>query len=137
MYYSKCNDDNYCAFDNARLLCASSVALWGVIGKRLVDFFGGKVFFCHPYDRYIYVCNNPKYPPKTEKESDYDQWFRFQNTLFNEPTIKAQELKDMKNETKYWHAEDFVAYLEKYEAALELANYLSTKNKTMNKKIKI
>ena len=125
-------------FSNANYLLSKPETLLIVIGKRLVDFFGGEIFFYDANLKYsCYFCDNPKYPQKTEKESDYDQWFRFQNVLFNEQAVKKQELKDMKNKVKYLGVKEFITYLEKCEAAQELANYLPLKNKTINKQLKI
>lgn len=69
-----------------KLLTGDFNAVTGVIGKRLVDYFGGRVVFS---SNDTYVCNQPKYLYVEEKEDDF---MNFQNALYQESKITPQEI---------------------------------------------
>lgn len=137
--------DNEYSCDNEKIMNPSSTPLWGAIGKRLVDFFGGKVLFCDSADSdnpdNWHVCDNPKYYPKTKDESSNDRYYRYQNALFNEPVISSHELKAMYDKTRYLDDDirGLVSYMEKYESAQYLSKTLSEQieQATTKKKMKV
>jgi hypothetical protein len=145
MFFFEGYESEY-AMNGEKTMNPDSSPLWGAIGKRLVDFFGGKVLFSDSADSdnpdNWYVCDNPKYPAKVDGQSSNARWHLYQNALFNEPILKAQEIKDMYDRTRYNDREEtrqLINYLEKYEAAEELAQTLSVKkgNKINTKKMKV
>jgi len=143
MYFFEAYDNEY-SDNNEKHLNPDSSAVWGVIGKRLVDFFGGKVLFCDSSDSdnpdNWHVCENPKYYPKTKEESSNERYFRYYNTLFNEPLITSKEILEMETRTRYWTDSDksLLEYLQKFEAVKELNDELDNKpGSNTAKKVKI
>lgn len=137
-FFEGLNSDSY-SFNNEKIMNPDSTALWGVIGKRLVDFFGGKVLFCDSADSdnidNWHVCEHPKYPEKN-KEDNNERYFLYHNLLFNEKLITSLELEEMKKVTRYWSDNDnkLLDYLKKYEEAKELSDSLHTNPEKVNTK---
>jgi hypothetical protein len=147
LYFFEGMDSDY-SYEQEKYLNPSSSPIWGVLGKRLVDFFGGKVLFNESSDsdnpNNWHVCDHPKFPKRTKNDIGIDnenkRFFLFQNLLFNEPLITSYELKDMEKVTRYWNEEDshLLSYLKKYEEAKELSESLKTNpNKKIAKKLKV
>jgi hypothetical protein len=144
MYFFEGLNDDFYSSNNEKIMNPDSTALWGVLGKRLVDFFGGKVLFCDSADSdnpdNWHVCEDPKYPQKLQGESSNERYFRFYNSLFNEKLITSNELEEMKKVTRYWNEDDsqLLDYLKKYEEAKELSDSLHTNPEKGNaKKLKV
>lgn len=135
------DDDNI--LNNEKMLSPPATAIWCVLGKRLIDFFGGKMLFADSSDyddpKNWYYCNNPKFPAKTKEQKGDDRWYQYYNNLSKESLITSKEINDMKEKSSYWNDRDISLfnYLEKYEEACALSKSLKKKNKSTTKKMKI
>lgn len=145
LYHLYLEDDEY-AINNEKCINPKSMAVWLAIGKRLVDFFGGKMLYADSLDyesKDSWYVNHKKTkfgPNKKQQEFDANRrWYQYHNALNSEQILTAKEIKDMIPLSGYGldeRTELLVGYLEKYEIAQELHNGL--KNKTLkNKKLKV
>ena len=71
---------------NEKLLLGEYNALTAIIGEKLVDYFGGSVIY--PSND-TYTCENPKYIYLKSKK---DNFYSFQNILFNENRITIDDI---------------------------------------------
>lgn len=96
-------EDEYAGY--RKLLNPGSTAVWHAIGKRLVDFFGGKMLYsdAEDYDdpNNWYVNEKAKYPERVEGQSSDDRWYQFYSALFNEPVLRPDELLEDKTMEPY------------------------------------
>lgn len=115
-----------------KMLNPSHGAIWCVLGKRLVDFFGGKMLYSDERDEddqaNWYIKTEGKFSRKNWNEGNNElnnKWYNYQNVLSNEPRISSQELMDMK-EHAYWYERDEKLYssLRKLEQLESLENTL-------------
>lgn len=143
LYFFEGMDSDY-SYDQEKYMNPSSSAIWGVLGKRLVDFFGGKVLFSDSADSdnpdNWHVCENPKFPKRTKADDDNQRYYLYNNLLFNEKLITSNELEEMQKVTRYWDEDDskLLDYLKKYEAAKELSDSLHTNpEKVKGKTLKV
>jgi hypothetical protein len=143
LYFFEGMDSDY-SYQQEKYMNPSSSPIWGVLGKRLVDFFGGKVLYNESTNsddpNSWHFCDNPKFPKRTKPEEDDTRYFLFQNLLFNEKLITSYELEEMKHLTRYWNEEDshLLSYLKKYEEAKELNESLKNNpDKKVAKKLKV
>jgi hypothetical protein len=87
--------------DYRKLLNPGATAIWHAIGKRLVDFFGGKMLYsdAEDYDDpdNWYVNEKAKYPARVQGQSGDDRWYQFYSALFNEPILHPDELLEDKS----------------------------------------
>jgi hypothetical protein len=91
----------------SKLMGPRSTGVWCAIGKRLVDFFGGKMMYadCNDWDdpnNWYISKNSPKYPMKVKGQSGDDRWYQYYNALNNEPILDSKEILDMQSRTAYW-----------------------------------
>lgn len=67
-----------------------------LVGKRLVDFFGGRVLFNDMYDwenkNYSYKNNTPHYGKKLKKQSSDERFYQFFNELNNFEPLSEKDL---------------------------------------------
>lgn len=143
MYFFDGMESDY-SYEQEKYMNPDSTAIWAVLGKRLVDFFGGKVLFNESSDSdnldNWYVCNNPKFPKRTKENDNNERYFLYHNLLFKEDLINSSELEEMKQVTRYWDEDDskLLTYLKKYEEAKELSDSLSVNpEKKIAKKLKV
>jgi hypothetical protein len=121
----------------SKALMPHSTATWCAIGKRLVDFFGGKLVYSDSTDdddpKNYYLVTNPKFPAKTKNEDPNERFYKYYSLLHNEKTITAQEINSMKEHCAYFTDTDehMISFLEKFVPAQELSKELS---KELNKK---
>lgn len=124
-------------------LIMNSSATWCAIGKRLVDFFGGKMIYSDGKDmedeNNCYLVENPKFPIRTMGVHSDIRWHLYYNLLNNEKTLTAQEIKDMQGYSSYFSDKDkiLISYLEKYEQMKELTVELNEQPTTTIKKTTI
>lgn len=120
-----------------------STAIWCVVGKRLVEFFGGQVIYndCGDLEdsNNCYLVENPKYPAREiDKGGINDRWHLYYNLLNNEPLLTVDELKEMKKFCAYSKNDKddkLITYLEKYEQMKELEGELNTQQTDNKKKV--
>src|SRR5579875_1394623 len=78
LYFFEGMDSDY-SYQQEKYMNPSSSPIWGVLGERLVDFFGGKVLYNESADsdnpNNWHVCDNPKYPRRTKYEDDDTRYF--------------------------------------------------------------
>lgn len=126
-----------------KLLNSQSSATWCAIGKRLVDFFGGKIIYNDYKDledpNNCYLVENPKYPAKISGESSDDRWHIYYNLLKDEGTLTSKEIKDMEKYSSMLTEKDkqLISYLEKFEQMIELKDELNNQPLATTKKITI
>ena len=120
----------------------NSMATYCAVGKRLVDFFGGKLNYsdCDDLDdpKNYYLVDKPKFPARTMKEEINERWHLYYNLLNEEPILTVKEIKEMTEKSAYDTERDkqLISYLEKYEQVKELENELSSKSDdTKTKKV--
>ena len=146
MYHLYLEDDTH-ALNNEKCMNPNSTPVWLAIGKRLVDFFGGKMMFADCSDdsdpKNWYIGKSAKYGPKN-KESDANdgdsRWYQFFNALNTESMLTAKEIKDMIPNSAYPNeerTEHLLSYLDKYETAKQLSGDLKKKKKSETKKMKV
>lgn len=140
LFHFDIEDDD---FDNGKLMGPRSCANWGAIGKRLVDFFGGKMMYADCQDpddvKNWHIGKNPKYPPRKKGQDSDDRWYQYYNVLAKEPILTKDEILNMKDFCAAWvdRDEKLVEYLTKYEQAIELSNNLKDKPQTKRKSTKL
>jgi hypothetical protein len=140
LFHFNVEDDEY-SFNNEKLMGPPSTPVWCAIGKRLIDFFGGKMLYSDAVDfdelKNWYFCETPKFPSKTKGQSGDDRWYQYYNLLKNEPLLTHKEIIDMKDKTSYWNERDssLSDYLSKYEFAVSLSDSLIS-NKSIKKRSK-
>ncbi len=140
LFHLNLDDDDY-SLNNEKLMSPPSTPAWCAIGKRLIDFFGGKMLYSDAGDfddsKNWYFCENPKFPTKSKGQSGDDRWYQYYNLLKNEPILTHKEIIDMKEKTSYWNERDssLSDYLSKYELAVSLSESLIL-NKTIKKRSK-
>ena len=119
--------------DYRKLLNPSATAVWHAIGKRLVDFFGGKMLYSDASDyddpNNWYVNDNAKYPARVQGQDGDDRWYQFYSTLFNEPVLRPDELLEDKSMEGYLTDREknlygHLQYLEKFQAVKAQADEL-------------
>lgn len=87
-----------------RQLNPTSTAFWGAIGKRLVDFFGGKI----DYDDSDDVDWDYEAPEKSNLEnspSDGDEWYDLQKRLLEVKPLIEAELESIDGVAFPWDSE--------------------------------
>lgn len=81
--------------EDGKMLHPGSHGLGAAVGRRLVDFFGGRVDY-HDLDNPPSYKKSPrraKYPTKTPGQSSDDRFYQFYNTLLAEPLLTSDELR--------------------------------------------
>lgn len=137
-------EDDPNLYNNEKLLSPRANEIWLSIGKKLVDFFGGKMMYadCNsdtdPNNWYI----NKKglFPKKTKSQDGDERWYQFQNCLNKVKRITKLELEDMKKHSAYPNDEripNLKYYFDKLEMAEQLSKTLNKNNTKKNKSIKI
>lgn len=117
---------------------------WCVIGKRLVDFFGGKMMYSDARDEdeedNWYHNTSPIFPLKSLEQSSNDRWYQYQNALNETPMISVKEMQEMANYAAYSDNErdvKLIAFLTKFERFQALEAKLEDKPTSSVKKTKI
>jgi hypothetical protein len=117
---------------------------WCVIGKRLVDFFGGKMMYSDTMDEddpdNWYHNDSPIFPVKSPEQSSNDRWYQYHNALNETPMISVKEMKEMEDYAGYANNERDIKLLEvltKFERFQALDSKLEDKPTSSVKKTKI
>lgn len=136
------DDDN--SFNNEKVLSPKSHPVWIALGRRLVDFFGGKLIYAdcgdHEDPENWYVNKKPKFGAKEQGQSGDDRWYQYHNALNTENLLTSKEILDVVPLSAYPTEErgtSLIEYLSKYENALELNKQLKRKTTTKKEKKKI
>jgi hypothetical protein len=121
-----------------QLLIGDFNAFTGIIGKRLVDFFGGRIVFS---DNNSYICQKPKFNYSKAKITNL---INFQNILSTEAKITPEEIVELRKnginnplDLLILHSlnKDFLkSYLEMEQLDKELND---SNEQKLNKKMKI
>ena len=115
----------------SKALMPRSTAIWCAVGKRLVDFFGGKLVYSDSTDEddpiNYYLVTNPKFPAKQKDEDSNERFYKYYTLLHNERVITSQEILNMKEYCAYFTETDehMISFLEKFVPALELSQELN------------
>lgn len=133
-------DDEYLR-PGEKYLNPNASAIWVAIGKRLVDFFGGKMLFMDSSDEddlnNWYIGKKAKYGKRSKNMTNNERWDQYQNALFNEKLLHSNELiwgsqyAPMHQRDKKLHE-----YLLKLENAHHLENLIKEKDQ-VTKKLKL
>jgi hypothetical protein len=140
-------EDEY--FNYGKLLNPGCTAIWHAIGKRLVDFFGGKMLYsdARSYDDpdNWYINENAKFPARVSDQDEDDRWYQYYAALFNETLLHSTEILENKGDYKYLHDRekqlvDYLEYLERVKLVEkevdELKESLEKNPESNRKKIK-
>jgi hypothetical protein len=125
-----------------------SSAIWCAIGKRLVDFFGGRLEYCDDKNtddpKNYYLPKKPKFPAVKLNEDRNKRFYKYYELLNNETVLAPQEINSMKEHCFQFTYTDqeMVLFLEKYLPIIELNKELSEElsnnnNNNKNKKLKV
>lgn len=111
-----------------KTLGPGSHALGVAMGRRLVEFFGGKMVYNDAIDRIDYEVDpaDALFPPRKNRQSSDSRWHQFENALQAMPPLRANELEAgavLSAEGKLSPAEK---KLLQYLSALEREQSLST-----------
>lgn len=130
---------NETEYEDRKSLNPSSYALSALIGKKLIDFFGGSVIYSDYTDDISHSCDNPIFPQKKPEESSNDRYYQFINLLEKVEPIKSYELKEIGEIVSFSERDQkLYDYLVKYEAFKELDQKIIEKdNNTISRKNKI
>lgn len=134
-------DDNEQAQNGERLLNPNSSGIWLAIGKKLVDFFGGKMLISDADDwndqNNWYVKENGSYS-KTVNHCD-DRWFGYINALANTLPLTKEDLLEFKDKCAYWNEREdtLLEHLPKITEYNKLTKELNTDKKQQPKKMKV
>jgi hypothetical protein len=129
-----------------KALMPQSNAIWCAIGKRLVDFFGGKLQYCDDKNENnpmnYYLVTNPKFPSRKIDDDSNERFYQFINLLHQETVLNAQEINSMKEHCSQFTEEDknMIFFLEKFVPAQELNKELNINDnaeKPNKKKLKV
>lgn len=128
----------------SKALMPHSTATWCAIGKRLVDFFGGKLVYSDSSDDEdpdnYYLVTEPKFPPRKKDDDPNERFYKYYELLYSERIITAEEINNMKERCAYVTETDehMISYLEKFVPALELSQALTKelKNESEDKTTK-
>lgn len=128
----------------SKFLNPSSSILWCAIGKRLIDFFGGKMLYSDEEDEdnldNWYINDSPIFSYQTKEKSSDDKWYQYYNALNETPLISIKEMNDMLPFASYpIHNREIKLQetLNKIENFKHLENKLEEKPSDIIKKIKI
>lgn len=131
------------AFPLSKQLLPPSTAVWCAVGKRLVDFFGGKIIFsdCSDFEdpNNYYQVKKGKYPPKKPTQDSDDRFYQYANALNSESLLTPKEIRDMETKSASWNEREdkLVYFLDKYKVAKELEKELKNKSSAESKKNKL
>lgn len=134
--------DNQLALPGERGMNPDACVTWATIGKRLIDFFGGRMLYSTSLDENDknnwYIKKKGKLPIKKPGQTSDEIWHIFQNLFLNEPIISFQELKSME---KYCaineQDKNLMLFLKRFEHLQQLDSSLSKKSEHSIKKHKI
>lgn len=111
-----------------KTLSPGAHALGMAVGRRLVAFFGGSICYNDSNDDINYRVSpaSAKLPRfKTGKQTSNERWFQFYNLLYNEPLLKAAELRRaIARQGNRSSDEKLLTHLERLEAAEKLERRL-------------
>lgn len=135
--------------DYRKLLNPGAIPVWHAIGKRLVDFFGGKMLYSDAGDYddpdNWYINDNAKFPARVQGQDSNDRWYQFYSALFNEPILTPDELLEDKAMEAYLSDRErkfygHLQYWEKFQVvqaqADELKENLEINPEPIKKKLK-
>lgn len=134
-------DDNTYAQNGERLLNPTSSAAWLSIGKKLVDFFGGKMLISDADDYEDpdnwYKVEKGSYPK--EMIDGNDRWYNYINALSKVETLTAKEILDWQDKAAYFgeREENLINHLSKVANFNKLNNELTTDPTTKTRKMKV
>lgn len=114
----------------SKALMPQSTATWCAIGKKLVDFFGGKLQYRDDTNEdnpeNFYLVNKPKFPARKVGEDSNTRFYKYYNLLHNETVLTTEEINNMAKHCSHFSDTDkrMILFLEKYWAAQELTQEL-------------
>lgn len=114
-----------------KALMPPSTATWCAIGKKLVDFFGGKLVYSDSKDeddpKNYYLVKKGKFLPRKKNDDPNERFYLYYELLNNVNTVTAHEIKYMSTHSAYFNDRDknMIFFLEKLEAAQELSKELN------------
>ena len=121
----------------AKLLNPGHGAIWCLIGKKLVDFFGGKMMYSDSRDEddldNWYMNADGKFARDKYTNELNDKWNLFHNLLFKESRITSQELMEMQCYAAWYNREENLYQSLKKLELFESLDKIPEKNKTTMK----
>ncbi len=137
-------EDDPNSYNNEKLLSPKSNEIWLCIGKKLVDFFGGKMMYADCNDesdpKNWYINKKALFPKKTKSQDGDERWYQFQNALNKLKPITKNELEEMNQFSVYPGDERIPTlgyYLEKMEMAEKLSKQLNRKDVPKKSTLKV
>ena len=144
LYFLEAGEDERSLEPGCKSLNPPPTTAWCVIGKRLVDFFGGKMMYSDARDEdeedNWYHNTSPIFPLKSLEQSSNDRWYQYQNALNETPMISVKEMQDMAEYAAYSDSErdiKLIEFLTKFERFQSLEAKLEDKPASSVKKPKI
>ena len=134
-------DDNEYAQNGERLLNPNASGVWLAIGKKLVDFFGGKMLISDADSwedpNNWYVKEEGTYSKKINHCDD--RWYAYVNALDKTLPLSKEDLLEFKDKCAYWNEREdtLLAQLPKITSYNKLSKELNDKEKTQPKKMKV
>ncbi len=137
LFFFKAEDDPE-VLNNEKLLTPKSSTIWLVLGKKLVDFFGGKMLYADSTSKeneQWYINKKGIFPKKAKGQSGDDRWYQYHNCLSKVKILTSKDIEEMEPFSCY-DDERTVAlksYLEKYQLSLDISKKLSSKKNNQTK----
>lgn len=140
LFFYDLDDDKY-AQNGEKALNPRASATWIAIGKKLVEFFGGKLMYADCEDG-----NDPKnwlinekglYSPEINHCDD--RWYNYHNALSKIKPLTAEDILENKDVCAYWgeREEILITKLPRIEQFNELTKELKNENKSSTRKMKV
>lgn len=137
-------EDNQHSWNNEKLLSPKCNEIWLSIGKKLVDFYGGKMWYADCNDdedpKNWYVNKKGLFPKKTKSQDGDERWYQFQNALNKVKPITKLEIEQM-NEFSAYPSDERIPklkyFLDKLEMVENLTKELKNKGTESKRKLKI
>lgn len=144
LYFLETEENERALEPGCKSLNPPPTTAWCIVGKRLVDFFGGKMMYSDARDEdepdNWYHNKNPIFPVKSPEQSSNDRWYQYQNALNETPMISVKEMKEMEDYATYSNSERDIKLIEvltKFERFQALETKLEDKPTSSVKKTKI
>lgn len=137
LFFFKGEDDPE-VLNNEKLLSPKCSTIWLALGKKLVDFFGGKMLFSDSSSKENekwYINKKGSFPQKMKGQSGDDRWYQYYNSLSKVKILTTQDLSEMEPFSCYDddRVDSLRKYLTQYQLSLELAKKLKPKEQLKKK----
>ncbi len=137
-------EDDPHSWNNEKMLSPRSNEIWLCISKKLVDFYGGKMWYADCSDEEDpnnwYINKKGLFPKKTKSQDGDERWYQFQNALNKVKPITKLEIEEMNKFSAYPSDERIPIlkyFLDKLEMAENLTKELKNKDKENKQNLKI